>query len=37
MNTPIIRPSLIYLINLCDNFQNCIVYSYACNGICSSC
>ena len=21
MNTPIIKPSLIYLINLCDNFK----------------
>lgn len=24
MNTPIIRPSLIYLINLCDNFKTAL-------------
>lgn len=24
MNTPIIKPSLIYLINLCDNFKTAL-------------
>ena len=24
MNTPLIKPSLIYLINLCDNFKTAL-------------